>query len=114
MSQKVAAIVVSHNSELTLERCIQGLTAQDYPLEMIILVDSGSSDQKFLLNLQNKYAIELLLSENLGFSRANNLGYEKITSDIDFAHDVCKTAAFYFNPLNEFAKRHVTNFFRHI
>jgi len=84
MSQKVAAIVVSHNSELTLERCIQGLTAQDYPLEMIILVDSGSSDQKFLLNLQNKYAIELLLSENLGFSRANNLGYEKITSDIDF------------------------------
>jgi GT2 family glycosyltransferase len=84
MSQKVAAIVVSHNSEQTLDRCIQGLTAQDYPLESIILVDSGSSDQKFLLDLKNKYPIRLLFSENSGFSKANNLGYEKIPSDIDF------------------------------
>ena len=84
MSPKVAAIVVSHNSEQTLERCIQGLTTQDYPLESIILVDSGSSDQKFISHLQEKYPFELVFSKNIGFSKSNNLGYEKVKPDIDF------------------------------
>ncbi len=84
MSPKVAAIVVSHNSEQTLERCIQGLTTQDYPLESIILVDSGSSDQTFIAYLHEKYPVEIVLSENVGFSRANNLGYAKVQPDIDF------------------------------
>ena len=84
MSAKVAAIIVSHNSEPTLERCIQGLTAQDYPLDSIILVDSGSSNQAFISDLQDKYPIESLLSENIGFSKANNLAYERIQADIDF------------------------------
>jgi GT2 family glycosyltransferase len=84
MSPKVTAIVVSHNSEKTLERCIQGLTTQDYPLESIILVDSGSTDIKFISHLQEKYSFELILSENIGFSKANNLGYAKVQSGIDF------------------------------
>ncbi len=84
MTAKVAAIVVSHNSESTLERCLQDLTTQDYPLDSIVLVDSGSFDQAFISDLQDKYPIESLLSENIGFSRANNLAYERIQTDIDF------------------------------
>jgi len=84
MSPKVTAIVVSHNSEKTLDRCIQGLTTQDYPLESIILVDSGSTDQKFISHLQEQFSFEFVLSENIGFSKANNLGYAKVQSDIDF------------------------------
>jgi len=84
MSAKVAAIVVSHNSESTLERCLQDLIAQDYSLDSIILIDCGSSDQDFISNLQDKYPVETILSGNIGFSRANNLGYEKIQSGIDF------------------------------
>lgn len=84
MSPKVAAIVVSHNSEPTLERCIQGLTIQDHPLESVILVDSGSSEKKIISYLQRKYSIEVVLTENIGFSRANNLGYEKVLSAVDF------------------------------
>ncbi len=81
---KVAAIVVSHNSEATLERCLQGLLAQDYGLESIILVDSGSRDKSFLEELEGKYPIQLIQAVNVGFSRANNLGYGKLSPEMDF------------------------------
>jgi len=81
---KVAAIIVSHNSEATLERCLQGVLAQDYSLESIILVDSGSRDRSFLEELKEKYPIQLVLAVNIGFSRANNLGYGKLSSEMDF------------------------------
>ncbi len=84
MSPRVAAIVVSHNSEATIERCLDNLATQDYPLDSIVLVDSGSSDQTFISSLRDIYPIETVLSGNIGFSMANNLGYEKIQSDIDF------------------------------
>ncbi len=84
MSPKVAAIVVSHNSEPTLERCLQGLTAQDYSLDTIVLVDSGSADQEYLRRLEKKYSFQLQLKENIGFAKANNLGFEKILSNTRF------------------------------
>lgn len=84
MLPKVAAIVVSHNSESTLDRCLQGLEAQDYCLETILLVDSGSSDRTYLEAFKQQQSVQLLFTENIGFSRANNLGYETLSSDIDF------------------------------
>lgn len=84
MSPKVAAIVVSYNSEATIERCLQGLDAQDYPLDTIILVDSGSSDLNYLQAAAQKHFVQLVLSENVGFSKANNLGLTNIPQDIDF------------------------------
>lgn len=84
MLPKVAAIVVSHNSEATLERCLQGLLAQNYCLESIILVDSGSRDRSYLKKLRERYSIQLIFAANIGFSQANNLGYGKLSSAMDF------------------------------
>ncbi|AGF79019.1 putative glycosyltransferase [Desulfocapsa sulfexigens DSM 10523] len=84
MLPKVAAIVVSHNSKATLERCIAALEAQDHCLESIILVDSGSSDKEYLDAFKRRKSVRLLLADNIGFSRANNLGYESLSPDADF------------------------------
>ncbi len=84
MLPKVAAIVVSHNSESTLERCVQALENQECRLEQIILVDSGSSDTEYVEAFQQRESLQLLLTGNIGFSRANNLGYDLLSKDIDF------------------------------
>lgn len=84
MLPKVAAIVVSHNSKATLERCLECLEAQDFCLETIVVVDAGSTDRAYLQFLDHKESIQLLLTDNIGFSRANNLGYETLASNIDF------------------------------
>ena len=84
MLPKVAAIVVSHNSESTLERCVRDLESQEYPFTQIILVDSGSSDTTYLNDLKDRYSFQLICTENIGFSKANNLGYDALASDIDY------------------------------
>ncbi|MEN8198938.1 MAG: glycosyltransferase family 2 protein, partial [Thermodesulfobacteriota bacterium] len=80
---KVAAIVVSHDSGSCLEKCLASLGAQDHGLEQIIVVDSGSSDPSYLSQYEVQYGIQLLLQENIGFSRGNNLGLTKVVPDVD-------------------------------
>ncbi len=84
MSPNVSAIVVTHNSEQCLELCLQHLVTQDHSFSEIILVDSGSADTSYLTNLAGKFSFQLLLVDNIGFSRANNLGVENIASRNDF------------------------------
>ena len=84
MKQKVAAIVVSHNSSPCLDRCLQGLAAQEHGCDEIVVVDSGSTDRHYLSILKQKYSFQLLPVDNIGFSQANNLGYDTLPSTTDF------------------------------
>ncbi|MCF8055189.1 MAG: glycosyltransferase family 2 protein [Desulfocapsa sp.] len=84
MNSKVAAIVVSHNSSPCLDRCLHGLATQEHACDEIVLVDSGSTDRQYLSILKKKYSFQLVLAENIGFSKANNLGVEKIPVTMDF------------------------------
>lgn len=84
LSPKVAAVVVTHNSESTLERCLKCLNTQNYPLESVIVVDSGSSDLSYLEVLQQQFPITLLARENIGFSHANNFACKHLPDGIDF------------------------------
>ncbi len=84
MLPKVAAIVVSHDSGSTLEHCLQCLETQEHALVNIIVVDSGSSDRAYLRSVERREQAQLLCTENIGFSRANNLGFGALAGDIDF------------------------------
>ncbi len=84
MSPKVATIVVTHNSEATIGLCLEGLAAQESAVEEIVVVDAGSTDCSYLESLRETYSISLLCTENIGFSRANNLGYETLSPDIQY------------------------------
>ncbi len=84
MLPKVAAIVVSHDSGSILEHCLQCLESQEHALANIIIVDSGSSDRAYLQLIEKRVQVQLLCTENIGFSRANNLGLDTLAKDIDF------------------------------
>ena len=80
---KVAVIIVSHNSQLVLPHCLASLKAQTLQPAEIILVDSGSDDTGYLLNCKDS-RISLLFEENIGFSRSNNSGYKVVDQSVDY------------------------------
>ena len=73
----VSVIIVTWNSKIYLQACLDNLLAQTFRDFEVILVDNGSEDDA-LDGLHNKYPVFDLhihrLSSNLGFAAANNIG----------------------------------------
>jgi GT2 family glycosyltransferase len=82
--QKVAAIIVSHNSDSVLPRCLDALAQQTAMVREIIVVDCGSENRSALLSFGTQEGITLVETSNIGFSRANNLGMEFVSPQTDF------------------------------
>lgn len=73
---RVAVIVVTFNSELVLQRCVDSILSQSRIPESMIIVDNCSSDQAYLGFLSDITNCQVIrLSENEGFCRGNNRGY---------------------------------------
>ena len=79
----VAVIIVTHNSQDVLPRCVDALSQQTVPTD-IILVDAGSKDTTYLNAYLNKANIQVLLNDNIGFSRANNQGYQAVSQAVKY------------------------------
>jgi len=76
---RVAVIVVTFNSELVLQRCIESILNQSRMPESVIVVDNCSSDRSYLECLDDIAICQVIrLSENEGFCRGNNLGYARV------------------------------------
>jgi len=76
---KVSVIIVSYNTRDLLRRCLQSVHEQagDLALE-IFVVDNGSCDGSADFIKKEYPALTLLeCPENLGFAKANNLGYRQ-------------------------------------
>jgi len=75
----LSIVIVSYNTRDFLVKCIQSIeeTAQDFTYE-IIVVDNASNDGSVEL-VKEKFKDVVLIAnkENLGFSKANNLGVKK-------------------------------------
>ena len=74
MMQVVSAIIVSHNSDLVLSRCLDALARQTFAVAEIIVVDCDSDDCRYLLPIMAREGVTLVETGNVGFSRANNIG----------------------------------------
>ena len=79
----VAVIIVTHNSQDVLPRCLDALSQQTIQTN-IVLVDSGSKDTLYLDTYRKKPGIRVIIGENIGFSRANNRGYRAVSQAADF------------------------------
>ena len=79
----VAVIIVTHNSQDVLPRCLDALSQQTVPAD-IILVDSGSKDTAYLNNYLKQENIQVLFTENIGFSQANNQGYQAVSQAVKY------------------------------
>lgn len=73
----VSIIIVTWNGQKWLEKCLDSLYNQTYPLYEIIVVDNNSSDNTVEF-IQLNYAQIILVksTENLGFATGNNKGVE--------------------------------------
>lgn len=73
----VHIIIVTHNSSNELSLCLQAIENQSHDVDSITIVDSGSENTAYLDRLSLK-RVKVLLKENAGFSKANNIGFQFI------------------------------------
>lgn len=83
---KLSIIIVNFNTpELTIQAvnsCYKFINKKEFE---VIVVDNGSSTGKITEELKNFHNLKLIKSEeNIGFGRANNLGFEKSTGEFVF------------------------------
>ena len=80
MSKNFAsAVVVNYNAGRLLARCVEALISSTVRVEVII-VDNASFDNSVELLPADKVTL-IKNNENLGFSKAVNLGAQKATTD---------------------------------
>ena len=80
---RTAVIIVTHNSQPVLGQCLASLEKQTVKPDSIVIVDSGSADIGYLESCHNDQ-ISIHKEKNIGFSQANNLGYQSIDPATDF------------------------------
>ena len=90
MDLKASAIIVTHNDNKVLSRCLQALSEQRGVALEVIVVDSGSDDRTYLHSLQEAYLFTLIETDNVGYGCANNIGYR--------ATDPTREAVVFLNP----------------
>lgn len=80
---RIAVIVVTHNSEPYLDRCLRAVRNQaDEP--HLTVVDSGSACTAYLNSIDTTAHTRLLRTSNIGFARANNMGYAGCPEEAEF------------------------------
>lgn len=83
MVTELSIIIPSHNSALTIERCIQSITSQSYPRENyeIIIVDDGSKDETIKLS-KKAGADNIIETEPCFQGKARNIGAHHSKADL--------------------------------
>lgn len=84
MSSKLSVVVPVYNVEKYLEKCIHSLLQQSFPIDEIIIVDDGSSDNSG--RIADSFAVEnpnviVIHQQNMGLSGARNTGIDRATGE---------------------------------
>lgn len=82
---QTAVVIVTHNSGKVIGACLNALAAQTSMPEQVIVIDSGSRDKKSLAALESNPLVSVLVrQENIGFSRANNIGMTHVRDELQY------------------------------
>lgn len=81
---KVTVVIVNWNGEKFLERCLIALMGQTVQPHEIILVDNASSDGSIAIVKQFSSVQLMLLCQNTGFARGNNLAIDRASLESDW------------------------------
>jgi len=84
---KFSIITPCYNRANRLTRVIESILNQDYQNFELIIIDDGSSDHsdKVMKQYQNNPKIKYIkLSKNHGVNRARNVGFDNVSSDVDW------------------------------
>ena len=81
-NNRLAIIVVSHNSARWLPACLSSVYERAGELELdLVVVDSGSTDDTAELVRRDFPGVRIVETENRGFAAANNRGLEIVDAD---------------------------------
>jgi GT2 family glycosyltransferase len=86
MDKKISVIIVNWNGDEIIRACLDSIIVQEYQDYEIIVVDNGSTDNSIHI-LENEFdgKIELIkLTENCGFAKANNIGFQHSAGEYIF------------------------------
>lgn len=79
---KISIILVTYNSAKTINRCLESIRKTTQAPFEILIVDNASSDDTREKIKQSKIESRIILNnQNLGFSRANNIGIKQAKGD---------------------------------
>lgn len=81
---KVTVVVVNWNGEQFLERCLAALMNQTVKPHEIILVDNASSDESAEIARRFPLVRLIVLDQNTGFARGNNLAIEAASAESEW------------------------------
>ncbi|WP_417909864.1 glycosyltransferase family 2 protein [Candidatus Electronema sp. PJ] len=76
-------IIVTHNAEAVLGRCLAALAAQTAPSVVVALIDSGSEDAGYVQAYSQQPGFIVRCTDNIGFSQANNLGWQMVRQEAE-------------------------------
>lgn len=80
-----AVIIVTHNSEIYLKKCLASLHNQTVPPAQIIIIDSGStSSEKINCNKDQNNICIYISRSNVGFCKGNNIGLSLVKQEIKY------------------------------
>lgn len=80
-SLKVYVIVVTYNGSKWIDQCFGSLVNSSIPLT-VLAIDNASSDNTVLKIREDYPSVQLIeTGENLGFGKANNIGFKKALED---------------------------------
>ncbi len=77
----ISVIIVSHDSEAVLPRCLDALARSSVSDIRVIVADSGSADRAFLNTVAERdrpFALRLLFCGDVGFAAANNCAFQQL------------------------------------
>ena len=78
---KISAIIPSHNRAHTLERALESVLKQTSPVDEVILIDDGSTDDSMTL-VKNRFPQVVVVQQpNRGVSTARNRGVTEASFD---------------------------------
>ncbi len=81
---RVSVVIVNWNGEQFLEQCLTALMTQTVKPREIILVDNASSDDSVEIARKFPAVRLMLLEQNTGFARGNNLAIEAASADSEW------------------------------
>lgn len=85
LKSNVAVIIVTHNSEKHIDKCLACVGEQKYSPSQVILVDSGSTDKSYLDKYVASDNIQVIFGENaIGFCRGNNLALSHVKPEVQY------------------------------
>ena len=76
------AVILNWNGRAYLEACLAALLAQEYPIERVVLVDNGSTDDSVPFVRERFPTVTVLANGgNVGFAAGNNVALRELTTD---------------------------------